>query len=101
MQAAGRIHRLGQTRDIFIKRYCFRDSIEAACASLHDKIKSGEIVVRDGRFPPEAYDLFRRHGPSAGLFAQVGEAHAKVIEGKGLKVGARSHPFPPDRARSR
>ena len=27
-QAAGRIHRLGQTKDIFIKRYCFKDSVE-------------------------------------------------------------------------
>ena len=28
-QAAGRIHRLGQERDCFIRRYCFRDSIGA------------------------------------------------------------------------
>ena len=34
MQAAGRIHRLGQTRDIFIRRYCFRDSIEEAVVAL-------------------------------------------------------------------
>ena len=27
-QAAGRIHRLGQTREVLIKRFCFRDSVE-------------------------------------------------------------------------
>lgn len=30
LQAAGRIHRLGQTRDVFIRRFAFRDSIEEA-----------------------------------------------------------------------
>ena len=62
LQAAGRIHRLGQTRDIFIKRFAFKDSIEEAVCALHDKIKSGEIVLTDGRFPREAHELFRQHG---------------------------------------
>jgi len=30
IQAAGRIHRLGQTKDCFIKRFAFKDSIEEA-----------------------------------------------------------------------
>ena len=41
-QAAGRIHRLGQTREVLIKRFCFRDTIEEAVCELHSKIKSGE-----------------------------------------------------------
>lgn len=45
VQAAGRIHRLGQTKDIFITRYAFRDSIEQATATLHEKVKSGDIKV--------------------------------------------------------
>ena len=46
VQAAGRIHRLGQTRDVFITRYAFKDSIEEAVIELHGKIKSGEIKLR-------------------------------------------------------
>ena len=84
VQAAGRIHRLGQTRDIFIVRYAFRDSIEAATCALHDKIKSGEIVVRDGKFPVLAHELFRAFGPSGKLFQRCGEDGAKVSSGTGL-----------------
>ena len=35
VQAAGRIHRLGQTRDVLIKRFAFRDSIEEQICKLH------------------------------------------------------------------
>ena len=70
VQAAGRLHRLGQSKDIFITRYAFKDSIEEATAALHERIKQGEIVVRDGQFPTAAYDLFVRYGPAAGLFQQ-------------------------------
>ena len=58
-QAAGRIHRLGQTREIFIKRYCFKGSIEECIIAVHDKMKTGEIKVRDGRVPPEASNVMR------------------------------------------
>ena len=84
VQAAGRIHRLGQTRDIFIVRYAFRDSIEAATCALHDKIKSGEIVIRDGKFPPRAHELFRQFGPAGQLFRRCGEEGGKVSAGSGL-----------------
>ena len=76
--------RLGQTKDVFIRRYCFRDSIEEATDSLHAKIKTGEIKVRDGKFPPEAYALFKRFGPSASLFKQRGEELAKAQSGEGI-----------------
>jgi len=84
VQAAGRIHRLGQTKDVFIKRYAFRDSIEEATDKLHEAVRSGRIKIRDGRFPPEAHDLFRLHGPSAGLFKQRGDEHGRVIKGEGI-----------------
>ena len=84
VQAAGRIHRLGQTRDIFIVRYAFRDSIEAATCALHDKIKSGEIVVRDGKFPPRAHELFKQFGPAGKLFQRVADASPHDSSGTGL-----------------
>lgn len=54
VQAAGRIHRLGQEKDCFIKRLAFRDSIEEAVVALHEKIKAKEIKVVDGRVDQSA-----------------------------------------------
>jgi hypothetical protein len=109
VQAAGRIHRLGQTKDIFITRYAFRDSIEQATATLHEKVKSGDIKVgwlrlmatdceslrvialdcllhqvRDGQFPPEAHALFKSHGASQTLFRVRGAEKRKIVQGDGL-----------------
>lgn len=61
-QAAGRIHRLGQTKEIHIKRFAFKASIDEAIASLHDKIKSGAVKLVDRFFPPEALQHFVDHG---------------------------------------
>ena len=84
VQAAGRIHRLGQTQDIFIRRYCFRDSIEEAVCAMHEQIRRGAFRVLDGRFPPEADELFRRYGPAASLFRRRAEAQGKMLQGEGL-----------------
>lgn len=43
LAAAGRIHRLGQSKDCFVKRFAFKDSIEEAVTMLHDKIKNKEV----------------------------------------------------------
>ena len=61
-QAAGRIHRLGQDKEIFIKRYAFKSSIEEAVIKLHEKIKDGTIKIRDGVFPQEAIKLMSQAG---------------------------------------
>lgn len=42
--------RLRSLVDSFIKKYCFKDSIEEAIVALHEKIKSGDVKVVDGRF---------------------------------------------------
>ena len=84
VQAAGRIHRLGQTQDIFIRRYCFRDSIEEAVCAMHEQIRRGAFRVLDGKFPPEADELFQRYGPAASLFRRRGEAQGKSLQGEGL-----------------
>ena len=62
--AAGRIHRLGQTKEVLIKRFCYRNTIDAAVQALHAKIKTGEIQL-DGdlrKMPPSALALFVEHG---------------------------------------
>ena len=48
-QAAGRIHRLGQKKEVFVKKYCFRQSIEETIVKLHEKIKSGDVKIVDGK----------------------------------------------------
>ena len=47
-QAAGRIHRLGQTKDVLIKRFVFRDTLEARIVDLHSAIKTGRASVVGG-----------------------------------------------------
>ena len=49
IQACGRIHRLGQEQDCYIRRFAFKDSIEEAVIELHDNIKAGTVKVVDGQ----------------------------------------------------
>ncbi len=45
-QRIGRIHRIGQTQDVFIFNFCIKDSIEEYILRvLHDKINMFELVV--------------------------------------------------------
>ena len=41
VQCAGRIHRLGQTKRVLCKRFCFKDSFESAVCLFHDQVKNG------------------------------------------------------------
>lgn len=43
MQAAGRIHRLGQTKDVLVKRFAFKDSLDEKIVELHSKVARGDI----------------------------------------------------------
>ena len=51
MQAAGRIHRLGQTRDVLVKRLVYRQSIETSILRLHEQIKAGRLRIVDHKWP--------------------------------------------------
>lgn len=53
IQCAGRIHRLGQLRDVLVRRFAFRDSIEEKICSLHEKIKGGSASMPNGRVPAD------------------------------------------------
>jgi len=57
VQAAGRIHRLGQTKDVLVKKFCYRKSIDSSIVALHQKIASGEVAVVDNIFPLAAVQL--------------------------------------------
>lgn len=59
-QAAGRIHRLGQTRDVLITRFVYRDSIEENIVRLHEAIAAGRVQMQDGLVPPNGVRLLTR-----------------------------------------
>jgi SNF2 family DNA or RNA helicase len=56
VQAAGRIHRLGQDKDVLVKRFAFRDSLEANICTLHEAMKkpNSKVGVTDGVLPAAA-----------------------------------------------
>ena len=61
-QAAGRIHRLGQTKEVLVKRFYFKDSLDEAIDELHQKIRTGDLALEGGRFPRAALQVFRDAG---------------------------------------
>ncbi len=54
VQAAGRIHRLGQTKRVGVTKYVFEDSCESNILKLHDKIHNGEIEYTSGMLSANA-----------------------------------------------
>ena len=77
-QAAGRIHRLGQTKEVLIKRFCYKDTVEQAIADVHSAQRSGALSTRELQdcggarsvtrnasvqsVPTPILDAFRAHG---------------------------------------
>jgi SNF2 family DNA or RNA helicase len=57
VQAAGRIHRLGQTKAVQVKKLVFRDCIESNIVNLHKEIAAGRISISEGFFPGEAIKI--------------------------------------------
>lgn len=60
VQMAGRIHRLGQTKDVLIKRFVFKDTIEERIDKLHELMRNGTIAVANGRLPYAALRVLAR-----------------------------------------
>ena len=48
LQAAGRIHRLGQTKPCLVKKLLYRESIESTIDKLHVAIQEGKITLNSG-----------------------------------------------------
>lgn len=60
VQAAGRIHRLGQTKSVQVIRYAFRNSPEENIVRLHKEIVAGRVSITDGLVPPAAIKILAR-----------------------------------------
>ena len=48
IQAAGRIHRLGQTKAVTVTRFAFNNSIEENIIKVHALVKAKQLTVDDG-----------------------------------------------------
>ena len=59
-QAAGRIHRLGQTKEILIKRFAFRNTIEHAIVDMHEEIKAKRVAAGATNDSKVVRDVLRR-----------------------------------------
>ena len=63
VQIAGRIHRLGQSNEVLIKKFAFRDSIDENICKLHDEIRAGRIAIVGGKIPPAGIHLLAPPAP--------------------------------------
>jgi SNF2 family DNA or RNA helicase len=102
-QRVGRIHRIGQTREVFVFNLCIADSLEERVLGvLNDKIRMFELVIGEvgsilgnleegEEFESLVLDLWMRAGSSAELdqaFDQLGDslldAQDKYLSAKAL-----------------
>ena len=60
VQAAGRIHRLGQNKPCHVVKFAFKKSYEANVIKLHKKILAGKLSIVDGFIPPEAMNVLAK-----------------------------------------
>ena len=60
VQAAGRIHRLGQNKPCHVIKFAFKNSYESNVIELHKKILAGEIAIVDGFIPPEGMRILAK-----------------------------------------
>ena len=56
-QAAGRIHRLGQTEKVRVIKYAFASSFEANISLLHKKITEGTASISADFVPAESLKI--------------------------------------------
>ena len=57
-----------EDKDVLIKRFAFRDSLEANICALHDEMKKGPssgVVVTDGMLPAAAIRILDRKASGA------------------------------------
>jgi hypothetical protein len=60
VQAAGRIHRLGQKKAVECFKFVFKNSVESNIVDLHTEIAAGRISIANGFFPREAVQILAR-----------------------------------------
>ena len=69
--ASYRIHRLGQTKEVLIKRFAFRNTIEHAIVDLHEEIKAKRVPAGAGKDNAVVKSVLKKHN----LHHEVHTAH--------------------------
>lgn len=94
-QRIGRIHRIGQTQDVFIFNFCIKDSIEEYILRiLHDKINMFELVVGEIEtilgnvddefdFSETVIDIWMKHPSKQELDTAFSALAADLVKAKG------------------
>ena len=57
IQIAGRIHRLGQSKDVLCKKFCFKDCVESCIISVHNKLKAGTLKITNTAYNQDVLKL--------------------------------------------
>ena len=83
LQAAGRIHRLGQTKEVLIKRLAFRNTIEHAIVDLHEEIKAKRVAGGAGNTDPVVQQVFKKHDLHKEVHESNGTAGRRKFEKRG------------------
>lgn len=60
VQAAGRIHRLGQDKSCHVVKFAFKNSYEANILKLHEKLGKGKLQIVDGRVEKKAVEILAK-----------------------------------------
>lgn len=97
-QAAGRIHRLGQSQDIIIKRFVFKDTIEQMFIELQDIIQHSDrnliefeerlikgTMVKMPKMTPQVKELFQRYN--------LHRSHKRLHSVPSLNIRMPQHPY--------
>ena len=55
--------KLGQTREVLIRKFAFRETLEESIVKLHEEISHGQIAIKNGAIPPHGIQLLANvHG---------------------------------------
>lgn len=58
VQAAGRVHRLGQTKEVKIVQLAYRGTLDVPILAVHDQIRDGVLKLQNGLLPPAVQAMF-------------------------------------------
>ena len=100
VQAAGRIHRLGQTKDVLIKRFVFRDSLEENICKLHTELRKPDspFAITDGALPKAAVELLLKGTASVTKPKKKKKERPRLAVASSLPLQGPSKPKSPTRA---
>ena len=84
LQAAGRIHRLGQTKEVLIKRFAYPNTIEPAIVDRHVEITATRVAGGAANTDPVVQQTFKKHNLHKEVHTSDGTAGRRKFEQRGV-----------------